>query len=116
MMDFQILQLDTQRNGVSGNPFLSIVLRIDDGDGFGPVLVLTVEQDGEDPDRGYDFRSCRVINPFDLSDHYRGDLIAERLSSFFAKYGRPESLTEKILTEGVNLRLKRTAAFPDKKR
>lgn len=111
-MILNIISCDTQRNGVSGEPFLSILLRVEDDDNS-PILLATIEPDQNDPDRGYDYRSCRVVNPFDLSDHYRGDSIGLAICKLFKEEGRPRTLTEKFL-ETQRFRWKfRGDAFPN---
>lgn len=67
-----IVRAEYQRNGIGGEGFYAAVIHCD-----GETLLATITNayDSEN----WDACSCRVVNPFDLSDHYRGDRIGDEL-------------------------------------
>lgn len=74
-----IFATDTQRNGMTGEAFLSAIISINDG---GTRLVLTMGYYADGTGR-LNPTTCRVVNPFDLADAYRGDDIgADFIESF----------------------------------
>lgn len=74
MFKVKILALDSQRNGVAGNPFYAIRFRLyETEDDAGIELIATLEKwVGEDVER-FDYRTCRVVDPTCLRAHWRGD-------------------------------------------
>jgi len=70
--EVNIVRAEYQRNGIGGEGFYAAVIRCD-----GETLLATITNafDSEN----WDACSCRVVNPFDLSDHYRGDRIGDEL-------------------------------------
>jgi len=81
----KLIEMDYQRNGVGGEGFFVFSCECD-----GKKLIITVstEDDGET----LDYRQCRVVNPIDLDDHWRGDCFGESIKSewkeIYARYRR----------------------------
>lgn len=64
----EIINHTFQRNGVSGLPFVHASVIWESA-----PLLLTIGY-GEGDEEGLDYTTCRVINPADLTQRYRGDL------------------------------------------
>jgi hypothetical protein len=75
MLTVTILEQDYQRNGVSGKGFYSFRIRTVE-DGETRTLLATIEGTEDDE---LDARTCRVVDPLDLSAHWRGDSIGDAL-------------------------------------
>lgn len=74
----QIISSNYQRNGVSGVGFVSALVY----DDIGKPLLVTVAYgtDGETLDPA----SCRVVNPCNMTEGFRGDVIGEEFIKAYA--------------------------------
>lgn len=77
----KILGDSYQRNGIGGEPFVSYRILLDDDEVVIATMVFDVENEN------LDYQSCRVVNPFDLEKHYRGDRIGDAIINLLNKGG-----------------------------
>ena len=75
----EVLTADYQRNGVGGEGFYAVLIRCD-----GESLLATIAY-GDDGET-FDECTCRVVDPLDLTSHYRGDRIGDELISKLVAY------------------------------
>lgn len=68
----EVLHADYHRNGVGGEGFYAATIRCD---GETLLAMISYKDDGET----FDDCSCRVVDPLDLTSHYRGDRIGDAL-------------------------------------
>ena len=82
-IDVEVLNTDYQRNGVGGEGFYAATIRCD-----GQTLLATIayRDDGET----FDDCSCRVVDPMNLEEHYRGDAIGCALIPKLTEYLKKE--------------------------
>lgn len=67
-IEIEVLRADYQRNGVGGEGFYAVLIRCDRES---LLATISYKDDGET----FDDCSCRVVDPLDLTSHYRGDAI-----------------------------------------
>jgi hypothetical protein len=75
----EVLTADYQRNGVGGEGFYAATIRCDNES---LLATIAYKNDGET----FDDCSCRVVDPLDLTCHYRGDRIGAALIPKLTKY------------------------------
>jgi len=82
-IELTIDSVEYHRNGIGGEGFYAMRLELLDKyePGTTKTLIVTIEADEDDPDNKLNYRSCRVINPFDVTDKYRGDIIGDLLAA-----------------------------------
>jgi len=82
-----VIAADYQRNGITGEGFYAVTIRCD-----GETLLATIayKDDGET----FDDISCRVVNPLDLTSHFRGDRIGDELIPKLKAYLAKEDARE----------------------
>lgn len=74
-LGLQLLEHSYQRNGISGEGFFSCRVHLPAP--IAQTLFVTIGYD-EDGER-LDPSNCRVVDPFDLTSHWRGDQFGDEL-------------------------------------
>ncbi len=72
-IDVEVLTADYQRNGIGGEGFYAVTIKCDRENFL--LATISYKDDGET----FDDCSCRVVDPLDLTSHYRGDAIGAAL-------------------------------------
>ena len=84
-IDVEVLTASYQRNGVGGEGFYAATIRCDRET---LLALISYKDDGET----FDDCSCRVVDPLDLTSHYRGDAIGAalipKLSAWLKEQGK----------------------------
>lgn len=78
-----ILERSYQRNGICGEPFEVVKFHLQEGGDDGGTLIATIR--GNDKLKA---ETCRVIDPTNLSSHWRGDVLGYELIKVLRKSDR----------------------------
>jgi len=89
---YEIQEIVYNRNGVGGVPFFSIRFKLTEGKTKNELL-MTVP----DPIADNSNINCCVINPNDLQNKWRGDVIGNDILSEFKKFGYDTDFTGLLL-------------------
>lgn len=97
-----VLNADYQRNGVGGEGFYAVAIRCD---GQSLLATIAYKDDGET----FDDCSCRVVDPLNLKEHFRGDAIGCALIPKLVAYLKAKDAEELGIKE-----TRRVAALSEK--